>query len=403
MDHRIGYRRPLRTAALLRKKRLRARLCIGAAIAIAAVTAACTWEPGTAAPAGKTAATPLVKVALNSSAPSATPATRRIYPYSIVPGGVATREDIVARVKADGVVAQHYATFDIKKARAITNDKARPVHVSYRKGDKVYWTAKTVMLTPGETLLTDGSNEIRGRCGNRISTKAMLPVAMNEPTAAELDESMNVAPDAVPDGGLENTGFAFDDAMPAGNPTAFTSFPGFPQSNAGPVDPVTRSGMPSAPFSAPSGSGLLPTRYLTPDTEPGGTVAITAPPDAGATPVTPAAPVATVPDVPATPVTPATPATPVTPVTPDAPVTPATPVTPDTPAVPVTPVHVDTPVTPEVPAAPPAPVTPTTPVTPTADPLPHGDIPEPGTLWLVGAALAILYMTRRKTPPASRR
>lgn len=396
MDTRIGYRRPLRTAALLRKKRLRARLCIGAAFAIAAVTAACTWEPGATAPVKSAAAAPIAKVALNSSEPAPAGATRRIYPYSIIPGGVATQEDIRQHAKADVVVAQHYASFDIKKAHAVKNDKARAVHVSYRKGNKVYWTAKTVMLTPGEVLLSDGSNEIRGRCGNRISTRAMLPVAMNEPTAAELDASMNVAMDAAPDGGLENTSFAFDD-VPGGNPTAFTRLASFAQSNPAPVDPLQPSGMPSVPFSAPNGNGLVPTRYLTVSAPPGGTVAIPVTPD---TVSTPDAPVTT----PVTPVTPVTPATPATPVTP---VTPATPDTPVTPVVPVTPVHVDTPVTPDAPGSPATPTTPGTPavdpVTPVTPPLPHGDIPEPGTVWLAGAALALIFLTRKKAPAANRR
>lgn len=385
MDHRIGYRRPLRTAALLRKKRLRARLCFGAAMAIAAVTAACTWEPGATTPVSHTAAAPLVRVALNSSEPAAAGATRRIYPYSIIPGGVATREDISQRVKTDAVVAEHYAPFDIKKAHPVTVDKARAVHVSYRKGDKVYWTAKTVMLTPGETLLTDGSNEIRGRCGNRISTKAMLPVAMNEPTAAELDQSMNVAPD----GGLENTAFTFDDPVSGGNPTAFTRLALYTPTNPGPVDPLKPPGMPSVPFSAPNGNGLVPTRYITASAEPGGTVAIPVP-VAVTTPSTPANPVST-PDAPVTPVSPVTP------------VAPVVPVKPVTPVIPVTPVHVDTPVTPN------PPVTPVTPGMPTVDPLPpvtpalpHGDIPEPGTLWLVGAALAALALTRKKVRAAKR-
>ncbi len=384
MDHRIGYRRPLRAAALLRKKRLRARLCVGAAMVIAAVTAACTWERDAAPPASTTtAAAPLVQVALNSTEPAAAGATRRIYPYSIVPGGVATREDISKRVKTDAVVANHYASFDINKAHPVTVAKARAVHVSYRKGNKVYWTAKTVMLTPGETLLSDGSNEIRGRCGNRISTRAMLPVAMNEPSAAELDASMNVAPD----GGLENTAFAFDDPLGSGNPTAFTRFASFTHSDPGPVDPLAPTGMPSVPFSAPNGNGLVPTRYVTVSATPGGTVAIPVPPAT----VTPPA----IPEVPAVPVSATPPATPVTPVTPAKPVTPVTPV------IPVTPVHVDTPVTPDGPGTPTAdPLPPGTPVTPVTPALPHGDIPEPGTLWLIAAALGMLALTRKKVPVA---
>jgi hypothetical protein len=62
--------------------------------------------------------------------------------------------------------------------------------VSYRKGDQVYWTAKKVMLAQGETLLSDGSNEMRARCANRISDVAQFPVEAQDPGAEVLDAMM---------------------------------------------------------------------------------------------------------------------------------------------------------------------------------------------------------------------
>ena len=391
MDFRIGYRRPLRTATLLRKKRQRTRLWLGAVAAIAVAVTACKWEPGPSSPATKAAAAPTLQVALKTSAAAPAAASRRIYPHSIIPGGVESREDIVRRVAADPVVARHYASFDIARAHTVTVNQPRAVHVSYRRGDKVYWTAKKMMLVQGETLLTDGASDIRGRCGNRISDTAMLPVAMNEPTAAELDESMNVASDPAEEGSLQNA--SFGDDMMDGNPTAFQRFASFTlATDAPPVALPDRPGMPSVPAYTQNGMGLMPTSYLSVSSGPAlalgpatqGSVTVTPP---SATPAPVDAPVA----APATPVTPVR-TTPDTPAAPVAPVTPATPGLPVTPALPLPPVTVDTPATPPLPGTPVA--DPLPPVTP---PLPHGEIPEPGTLSLVGAAFALMFaMTRRK-------
>jgi len=114
-------------------------------------------------------------------------AARRIYPFSIIPGGVADRDELARVIRTDAVVAAHYAGFDVANARAVTVTAPRAVYVSYRKGERVYWTKKKLMLAPGETLLTDGRNEMRARCANRISDVPMYPVEANGPTESELD------------------------------------------------------------------------------------------------------------------------------------------------------------------------------------------------------------------------
>jgi hypothetical protein len=359
MDFRIGYRRPLRTATLLRKKRLRNRLGLGAMAAVAVAVTACSWEPGASTPAGKTAAAPTLQVALQTTAAAPAPAARRIYPHSIVPGGVDSQADIARRVAADPVVARHYASFQVGQAHAVKVSRPRAVYVSYRKGDKVYWTAKKMMLAQGETLLTDGTSDIRGRCGNRISDTPMLPVAMNEPSEAEFDRSMNVDDG----GGLQNASFALDDPL-AGNPTAFQRFASFALStDVPPAAQVERPGMPSVPAGDRNGMGLMPTSYLSISSGPAMALgpAVTVTPPVAAPPATA--------DVPAVPPTPS--ADPVPPVA-----------TVPPPVVSVPPVAIVPPVV----AVPPA-----------VTVLPHGEIPEPGTLWLVGAAFALLVvMTRKK-------
>lgn len=110
------------------------------------------------------------------------PATaRRVYPYSIVPGGLQGRAELVQVVKDDKVVAAHYAGFAVHKARLRSVDKPRAVYVSYRKGEQVYWTSKKMMLAAGETLLSDGQHDIRARCGNRIADTPQLPVEAGGP------------------------------------------------------------------------------------------------------------------------------------------------------------------------------------------------------------------------------
>jgi hypothetical protein len=158
-----------------------------------------------------------------SRAPSSSPANagdRVFYPYSVVPGGVRSREALVAAV-ADPVVAAHYARVDIAHARVTTVPVPRRAYVSYRIGDRVFWTRHTVALRPGERILTDGATEIRGRCGNRISDTPQEPTSPEEPELAEFDRAIvpdsleipplraNSAPDAP---GLRFAGSPFADS-----------------------------------------------------------------------------------------------------------------------------------------------------------------------------------------------
>lgn len=147
--------------------------------------------------------------AWQAAAPAAPKTVRRVYPYSVVPGGVAGRDDVVRVMTTDKVVADHYAPFQVDKARVTTVTKPRAVYVSYRKGDKVFWTAGKHTLAAGETLLTDGNNEIRGRCGNRVSDVAMLPVEARGPSEAELDAASDEAVDGDA-GSAENVSFTAD-------------------------------------------------------------------------------------------------------------------------------------------------------------------------------------------------
>jgi PEP-CTERM motif len=110
-----------------------------------------------------------------------------VYPYSVIPGGARTRAELSDAIGRDQVVALHYATFKADHAGPVHVATPRRVHVSYRLGDKVYWTRRTVALHPGEMLLTDGAHEIRARCGNRIADDVIGETSPFEPSEVVLD------------------------------------------------------------------------------------------------------------------------------------------------------------------------------------------------------------------------
>lgn len=183
-----------------------------------------------------TAASAPVSVTLANAVAAAAPAAsgpRRVYPYSIVPGGVLSRAELAQAILADKVVAAHYAGIQVDKVEPVTVAKARAVHVSYRKGDKVFWTAKKVMLQPGEVLLSDGEHLIRGRCGNRISDVAMLPVEAGGPSEEELDSSVQVAQEGEGDDGMLEVAAALDDGGAAHQSYALLSYPNGPGVSGG--------------------------------------------------------------------------------------------------------------------------------------------------------------------------
>ena len=131
-----------------------------------------------------------------------------VYPYSVVPGGVDTSEDVRNAASADTVTAAHYRGIDAATLKPAVLDRDMRAYVSYRKQGAVYWTRNTVLLSKGEKVLTNGRDCIRGRCGNRVSLTPQKPVigdATREPSSAVfgtpqtsrgtvLDESMPSLP-----------------------------------------------------------------------------------------------------------------------------------------------------------------------------------------------------------------
>jgi PEP-CTERM motif len=125
---------------------------------------------------------------------------RHLLPYSVIPGGALSAEELKSALMNDPVAAGHYAGFDAATAHVVRLDRDRAVYVSYRLGNHVYWTSKRLTLLRGETVLTDGEHEARTRCGNRISDTPQLPVALKEPEQAVLENPhMPILPEGIPE------------------------------------------------------------------------------------------------------------------------------------------------------------------------------------------------------------
>lgn len=117
--------------------------------------------------------------------------TRKVYPYSLVPGG-AENLDEAKRAMNDPAVKANYKGVDFAKLRQVKLTKNLSGYVSYRWGDKVYWTSYMLTLRTGETVFTDGVYLVRGRGLNCYSPQPMLPVRPDEPSEKALDTPLEM-------------------------------------------------------------------------------------------------------------------------------------------------------------------------------------------------------------------
>lgn len=123
---------------------------------------------------------------------------RTVYPYSIIPGGVRNVTELKSAMANDPIVSAHYGEFQLANFRVVRLDRARLLHVSYRIGDRIYWTKRRMSLAKGETVITDGVLMARTRCGNLAAdvipnTSEVLTLS-TEPTPEELDSPTESVP-----------------------------------------------------------------------------------------------------------------------------------------------------------------------------------------------------------------
>jgi hypothetical protein len=124
-------------------------------------------------------------------------AARAVFPYSIIPGGARSVDELKQAIAADPVVAAHYAGFDLENVHAVRLEQPRLAHVSYRIGSAIYWTRKPLLIRAGETVLTDGVRTARTRCGNQladtpgdISTEEPVEAVLDTPVVADVPAGM---------------------------------------------------------------------------------------------------------------------------------------------------------------------------------------------------------------------
>ncbi len=155
-----------------------------------------------------------------------------VFPFSVIPGGAQNGKELLEAVHRESVVSAHYAEFHTNKVRVIRLDHDRLAYVSYRLGNQIYWTKKKVTLYAGESLLSDGENLARTRCGNRVSQVAKAPTAPSEPTEKVLSTpivhpAMELAMTSLPDAPAWPVNAAIPALMALGNsPGTSASTPG---------------------------------------------------------------------------------------------------------------------------------------------------------------------------------
>ena len=344
------------------------------------------------------------------------PAARPVYPFSIIRGGAYSATELKGALDRDDVAARHYRAFRQALVHTTAANFPAPVYISYRVGDEIYWTSRAVALPHGETLLTDGRNYARARCGNRISETPRTPVSDSEPALETLDRPR--LPDSPPVAALDKWSedrllatplLTAATVVPVGRAATPTdsganeeSDPASTWWDSGGAHALLALGAgpaPLAPISTPPGAG-----GTGPGIEPNPIPGLVFPPTSGygypstlSTPEFPAAPAPPAPPALAA-VQPAAPE-----VWPPIPQFPTVPNVPGAPQIPGSPNPPGTPNTPGMPATPGTPTEPTVPGTPST-PEPPGEpgnplqpVSEPALLLPLAVAFAALAARRVKS------
>jgi PEP-CTERM motif-containing protein len=101
--------------------------------------------------------------------PPAARSLRPNYPYSVVPGGVYSPDELRGATKKDSLVREHYSDFNVHSARLVKLTEDQYQYASFRLGNRIFWTRNKLRIPKGEVLVTDGNSYARTRCGNRLS------------------------------------------------------------------------------------------------------------------------------------------------------------------------------------------------------------------------------------------
>ena len=177
--------------------------------------------------------------------PPAVRSLRPRYPYSVVPGGIYGPDELKALTRRDPLVAAHYSGFDVNSAKLVKLTDDQYQYVSFRLGNRIFWTNKKLRIPKGEVLLTDGKNFARTRCGNRLSS-----VPQGKTTPEQPAETVLSAPPFTPEELPQISLAQPDSVLPLDAPSA----PGYLAPPATLVHNVPETW---APLQAPSGMVLV--------------------------------------------------------------------------------------------------------------------------------------------------
>ena len=114
------------------------------------------------------------------------PVIKKVYEYSLIPGGVENASAFRVFRATDKVLLQHFRNIGDELV-STTLSKDKRMYTSYRVRDSIYWTKNRVLVHAGEALLTDGRSLVRSRCGNRLSDSPHTPVQAVQPPAITTD------------------------------------------------------------------------------------------------------------------------------------------------------------------------------------------------------------------------
>ena len=201
-----------------------------------------------------------------TASPQPRPVFKRVYEYSLIPGGVEDAATFRMLRASDKVLLQHFRNIgDQLVSTTLKHDKW--MYTSYRVGNSIYWTKNRVLVPAGEPLLTDGKAQVRSRCGNRLSDSPHRPVQAFQPPAVTTNRFAVEVAMAMPPMLTPEVEAPFIPGSPeVAPPVPVESFyaPGSPLESGGEILPIP---VPLPPDS--SGEILLPTPLPTPITVPG--------------------------------------------------------------------------------------------------------------------------------------
>ena len=181
------------------------RFCV--AILLALMTAGCNRQ--SLAPArgdGETAvparsfssqdiALPVAKVPAENAENNVQQAARPVYPFSLVPGGVYSAQELQRALLVSKDLQSHYSDLDASRIKLVRLKENMPAYVSYRHGGQIFWTRHPLLLHSGELVLTDGHYSLRARCANQISMVPRGPVEVSpERVEPHLEQTVEPVP-----------------------------------------------------------------------------------------------------------------------------------------------------------------------------------------------------------------